>query len=117
MIDGFLTCPVKVRYDAGDLPVDVKICFTAVVREALSNIAKHSSATEARVTVMEHPSFYQLVVSDNGIGKKSGGQVGIGLQSMADRVDALRGVFRAESDKGFNIFISIPKVSEKGVVL
>jgi len=117
MIDGFLACPVKLRYDAGDLPVDVKICFTAVVREALSNIAKHSSATEARVTVMEHPSFYQLVVSDNGIGKKSGGQVGIGLQSMADRVDALRGVFRAESDKGFKIFISIPKVSEKGVVL
>jgi len=138
MIDGFMFCPVKLRYDAGDLPVDVKLCFAAIVREALNNIAKHSNATEAGITLMEHPSFYQLVMSDNGSarsgrsvrnsgmvrqpsnGSRSGfgggtgssgtGSSGIGLQNMSERVEALNGVFRIDQTKDFRIFISVPKV-------
>ena len=33
---------------------------------------------------------------------------GIGLYNMADRVDALGGVFRVEYDKGFKILKSVP---------
>jgi len=72
MIDGFVFCPVKLRYDAGELPAEVKLCFVAIVREALSNIAKHSNASSATVTLMEHPSFYQLVIADNGTAKATG---------------------------------------------
>ena len=131
MIDGFVFCPVRLRYDAGELPTEVKLCFVAIVREALSNIAKHSNASNAWVTLMEHPSFYQLIVSDNGgaesrargkapdrssLNRGSGdsGVVirsanGIGLQSIADRVDELGGIFRTEQSKGFTVFISVPK--------
>ena len=110
MVDGFVFCPVKLRYDAGDLPAEVKYCFAAIVREALSNIARHSGATEAAVNLIEHPSFYQLVVSDNGRVKSDAKLTGgIGLQNMADRVEALGGVFRTEYSKGFRVFISVPK--------
>jgi len=135
MIDGFVFCPVKLRYDAGELPAEVKLCFIAIVREALSNIAKHSNASSASVTLMEHPSFYQLVISDKGatIGKRASGDgiggansaldrsgeggivrsaKGIGLQSIADRVDELGGVFRTEQNKGFTVFISVPKTTK-----
>jgi len=135
MIDGFVFCSVNLRYDAGELPTDVKLCFIAIVREALSNIAKHSNATSAWVTLMEHPSFYQLIVADNGAaaggrsssdalnrsrlvgGSGDSGIVvrsanGIGLQSIADRVDELGGVFRTEQSKGFTVFISVPKTSK-----
>jgi len=108
--DGFEFCPVSLRYDADELPADVKYCFAAVVREALSNIAKHSSATEASVTVTEHPAFYQLLVTDNGSTKSISENAGIGLQNMSDRVAALGGVFRVDMSKGFRIFISVPKV-------
>jgi len=121
MLNGFVFCPVKLRYDAGDLPVNVKLCFAAIVREALSNIAKHSNATGAGITLTEHPSFFQMVIYDNGTSKivnssatgSSGNTGGIGLQNMADRVDALGGIFKTEQDKGFKVFISVPKEIRK----
>ena len=109
MADGFKFCAVKIRYDAGMLPVELRICFAAIAREALSNIAKHSNATEAVITVTEHPAFCQMIVWDNGTIKPDGIAKGIGLQSMEDRVIALDGVFRAEFSNGFRVFISIPK--------
>ena len=128
MAEEFSFCPVRLRYDAGELPVDIRYCFVAIVREALSNIARHSDAGEASVTVIEHPAICQLMISDNGTsgarldaggagrtGGASGagsarlGAAGIGLQNMADRVQTLGGVFRAEQNKGFRIFVSVPK--------
>ncbi|MCL1819303.1 MAG: sensor histidine kinase [Oscillospiraceae bacterium] len=109
MIDKFTFCPVKLNYNADDLPVEIKICFASIVREALSNIAKHSNAAEAAVTVTEHPAFFQLVITDNGTVRASKADRGIGLQNMTDRIDALGGIFRVESGKGFRIFISVPK--------
>jgi len=108
MAGGFEFCPVRLRYDADDLPAEVKYCFIAIVREALSNIARHSSATEAAVTVTEHPAFCQLLISDNGTVCADASAKGIGLQNMADRVDALGGVFKVDHGNGFRIFISIP---------
>ena len=113
--DDFRFCPVKLRYDAGELPVGIRYCFAAIAREAFNNIARHSNASEASITVIEHPAFCQLVISDNGTVKASESERGIGIQNMADRVDALGGVFRAEHDKGFRIFISVPKGITGGV--
>ena len=116
MIDNFAFCPVKLRYDAGELPPVLNYCFTAIVREALSNIAKHSNATESTITVMEHPSFYQLVISDNGATNDKQTERGIGLINMEDRVTALDGIFRIEQSKGFKIFITIPTVWQQVAV-
>ena len=120
MIDGFMFCPVKLRYDTGDMPAKIKLCFAAIVREALSNIAKHSNATEAVITLMEHPSFYQLTISDNGSGSETTGKrerkaqesrrdTGIGIQNMEERIAALGGVFRTAQASGFKVFITVPK--------
>lgn len=107
---GFAFCPVTLRYDAGELPAGIKYCFDAVVREALSNIARHSNATEASVAVTEHPAFCKLVIADNGsAGPPRRAAAGIGLQNMSDRVEALDGIFRAGYDRGFRIFITVPK--------
>lgn len=109
LVNGFNFCPVRLRYNAGTLPVEVRLCFSSIVRESLSNIARHSNATEAAVTVTEHPAFYQLLILDNGTVKASISVNGIGLQNMTDRVDTLGGIFHTERNKGFKIFISIPK--------
>jgi signal transduction histidine kinase len=109
LIDEFKFCPVKLNFDAGKLPKELKYCFIAIVREALSNITKHSNATAASVTVLEHPALYQLIIEDNGSAQVNEDQNGIGLLNMKERVDSFRGVFRINKDKGFKIFISIPK--------
>lgn len=115
LTEAFAFCPVKLRYDAGELPKELKYCFIAVTREALSNIAKHSDATQAEVTVLEHPALVQLMVRDNGTRPGVRDGAGIGLENMRDRVEAFHGVFRAEyAGDGFRIFISIPKEGKKG---
>ncbi len=109
LLEEFNFCPVKLIYESGEIPVKLKYCMIAIVKEALSNIAKHSNATEAFVMVLEHPALYQLVIKDNGTLQKQSDGNGIGLQNMKDRIEGFHGILRTEQNHGFKIFISIPK--------
>ena len=109
LIEGFRFCPVQLHYDAEAIPKALQLSFVAIVKEALSNIARHSGATEARISVLEHPAFYQLVIADNGHGGGRPDSGGFGLSNMRERVEAFHGIFRLSRDEGFQIFISVPK--------
>lgn len=87
----------------------LKLAFIAITKEALSNIIKHSDATVVHILLREHPAFYQLIIKDNGIVKTFSQDNGMGLINMADRVQAFNGNINFINEKGFEIFISIPK--------
>jgi PAS domain S-box-containing protein len=65
--------------------------LTATLREALSNVAKHASATSVTIHVTIESSDLVLVVADNGrgIGEPTG--FGSGLTNMDERAAALGG--------------------------
>ena len=126
LLDNYTYCPVKLEYQVDSNPEkDIKYCFIAVIKEALSNIMKHSDATSAVVSIRGHPALYQVVIMDNGITcrakwnkreKDLGDRItiqnsgnGIGLKNMADRVNVLGGNVNISCQNGFRIFISIPK--------
>jgi len=110
LIRAFTFCPVHFEYDVNSsLDAELKYCFIAVAKEALNNISKHSNATSASIAVREHPAFIQLVIQDNGTVRRGGNEGGIGLKSISDRVAALNGNINIGSDKGFRIFISVPR--------
>ena len=112
LIKQFTFCPVTFAYDMPKHPPKaIKYCFIAVVKEALSNVIRHSSGNQVKITLRDHPGFYQLVFSDNGKVKEMGR--GIGLENMADRVKALKGNINIGMTEGFQIFISIPKDFEE----
>lgn len=107
---------VKVEYDMSDnVPRSVKYCFIAIVKEAMSNIVKHSDADRVGVLVREHPGFYQMIIEDNGTVKSlknsKGNTGGIGLKNMTDRVSGLSGTISISDEKGFKIMISLPKTA------
>ncbi len=117
LLGAFRFCPVRLHYEAAEvLPASIQYCFIAIVREALSNIAKHSDATEASVQVVEHPALYQLIIRDNGSKQNKPDQTGIGLQNMKERVEALNGIFRTSQNGGFTVFLSIPKERKEAFV-
>ncbi len=93
------------------IPRNVKYAFIAIIKEALSNIVKHSNASEIHIVIREHPSIYQLIVDDNGanIGSIDKKHSGIGLENMQERIHALHGSFSYQTEHGFRIFISVPK--------
>lgn len=108
LAEEFQFCLVTVRYKAGILPADISYCMIAIVKEGLSNIARHSNADWAEISVVEHPAMCQLVIRDNGTqaGPASGG--GIGLQNIQERAEAFGGNFRVDREMGFRLFVSIP---------
>ena len=90
---------------------ELKYCFVAVIKEALTNTVKHSNATKAQIVVREHPALYQLLIEDNGTlsASEKYDKTGIGLDNMRERVSAFNGNMLISREQGFKIFISIPK--------
>lgn len=115
LCDQFTFCPITLHCEVSKfIPKEIKYCFITITKEALNNIIKHSNATHVDVTIKEHPGFYQLLIEDNGknkIGSNPDDLVGngIGLNNMQERVSKLNGILHIQTDKGFRIFISIPK--------
>lgn len=106
----FAFCPIVLEYDMGyNVPRDIKYSFITIVKEGLHNISKHSNASSGRILVREHPGLYQLIIEDNGTVSKKPEASGLGLINMQDRVSALYGNIQIRTDKGFCIFITIPK--------
>lgn len=107
---------IELEVLAEHAPANVANCFAAILREALSNTIRHARAQNVTVRCMEHPSFYQLIVTDDGEGKiRAGGRgvaEGMGLGSMRERVEALGGTFTAgprAGAPGWRVFATVPK--------
>ncbi len=114
LANSFTFCKLDFQYHLDTDPEQkLKYAFLAIVKEGLSNIIRHSNATEARVSLLEHPAFYQLIISDNGAVTSYDPENGIGLQNIRDRVDSFHGVMNITVKNGFRIFITIPKKEAK----
>ena len=107
---------VELEVLAEHAPANVVNCFAAVLREALSNAMRHAHAKTITVRCMEHPSFYQLIVTDDGVNatpaSSSNVAEGMGLASMRERVEALGGTFTAgprAGAGGWRVFATVPK--------
>lgn len=101
---------VHFEYDVQDeLPRELKYCMIAIVKEASSNIIKHSNADMVDIVLREHPAFYQLMIHDNGKSAAKSDGMGIGLENMQQRVEAFAGRLEINREAGFKIFIHIPK--------
>ncbi len=111
LVTAFTFCTIHLDYDLSDnVDIKLKYCLIAIVREALSNIIKHSCATQVNVALYEHPALYQLIIHDDGSVSSYNPDNGIGLTNIADRVQTFNGIMRINIENGFKIFISIPKV-------
>ena len=97
-------------------PAAVARCVVAVVREALTNAARHGKARSARVAVTDYPAFWQVTVDNDGVvpvedepAVDGRGSAGLGLRSMTERVEALGGRVRITPRPRFTVFATIPK--------
>jgi len=110
LVDQFNFCELNFDYDMkGNPDKKLKYAFISIVKEALSNIMKHSNASRAYITFREHPALYQLIISDNGTVKNYDTENGIGLKNITNRVDSFHGNMNVSIKNGFELFISIPK--------
>jgi signal transduction histidine kinase len=93
----------RVRKVPGPIPKAVALCLYRVSQEALRNIAKHSGAAGACVTLAGKGDRIMLTVEDQGRGFDPSvieGKRGLGLISMKERVTAAGGFLTIEARPG-----------------
>ncbi|MGX8852238.1 sensor histidine kinase [Amedibacillus sp. YH-ame10] len=109
IIGDFTFCEIHLEYDIVHPFKQVVIYhILAILKESLNNIMKHSNADKVQIVVREQPTFYQIIVHDNGVVKGIKNS-GIGLQNIRDRIDNLQGYFNVTTTQGFKVFITLPK--------
>ena len=92
--------PVESRIDVPtQLPPHVETAVYFVVAEALTNVAKHSGAAAASVTVSASGSQVEVSVEDDGVGGAHPAK-GLGLAGLRQRLAAVDGTLEITSPEG-----------------
>ncbi|MGA7669408.1 MAG: sensor domain-containing protein [Nitrolancea sp.] len=92
--------PVEVDVNLSDrLPAPVETTAYFVIAEALTNVARHTQATEAQVVVNREGDQLLIDVIDNGAGGADAAN-GSGLSGLRDRLAAIDGTLEIVSPIG-----------------
>jgi two-component system, NarL family, sensor histidine kinase DesK len=93
------------------------------LKEAITNIVKHSQATECRIEIIPAATELAVRVSDNGMGmtvhsgkgSKPGAYAGNGLLGMKERLEFVNGGLDIESDhgQGTTIIMRVPDTASQ----
>lgn len=92
--------------DEGPLPQAVEETLALALREAVTNVVRHSGASSCTARLERRPGEIVLLVSDDGRG--AGAREGAGLRGMRDRVEAFGGSVELTSDRGVQLRITMP---------
>ena len=105
---------ITVNYRAesvpSNVPNNVALCLYRVAQESLRNLAKHAAVSEASMELIGAGSKLVLRVSDQGVGFDSESPhatPGIGLASIAERVNLVRGKLTIDSAPGCGTTIEV----------
>jgi signal transduction histidine kinase len=114
----FQGLPIAVEADdLPPLPAAVEVAAFRIVMEALTNVARHSGATRAQVSLRLSDDCLAIGIADNGI---PGGKwvPGIGLTSMRERASELGGtVAFGETPAGSTVTAELPLGTSDGLPL
>jgi signal transduction histidine kinase len=104
---------LDVRWRADSVP-----CFpeksighlVAILRESLSNVARHAHAHSVEVELHHHNSRLNLTISDDGRGLPANVSRGYGMRDMIDRARLLGGkaTFASSQQGGTIVMLDIP---------
>lgn len=100
---------LEVRSEMPPLSPSLGKALGLTIREATTNIVRHSQADAARISIgLEEDGRLQLVVADNGVGAPADGHEGTGLSGLRKRVADLGGETVIEQRDGMQIRVRLP---------
>lgn len=96
-----------------ELPKDISLCLYRVLQEALQNAIKHSGVRHFEVELGGASDGIHLTLRDEGIGfdpEAVRNKLGLGLVSMQERINLVKGTFSIESgpNGGTTIHARVP---------
>lgn len=106
--------------DVSDIPPLSQNILSMCLREAVTNVVKHSKAKNCSITILTSTESLHLVVKDDGIGLKNKGSDGNGLKGMEERLTLIDGVLTLSTQKGTHLEMKIPiiqKLKKEGAAI
>lgn len=110
VIKDFSFCTVSFKFtgDFGRLPANKLEIIGTNIKEALTNAAKHSKATEVNIAIDINEQYTRLYIKDNGAGSIKIKE-GLGLSGMRERIQNAGGTLSVSGNNGFMIVCIIPE--------
>lgn len=110
IIEDFRFCPVKFKFtgDFGRLSANKLEIIATNIKEALTNAAKYSKASEVSIAIDINQKYMRLYIKDNGVGSTKIKE-GLGLSGMRERVQNIGGTLAVSGENGFMIVCIIPE--------
>lgn len=94
---------------SADLPSDVRMALYRIAQEALNNVAKHSEAGRARISLSQTDEAVRLVIRDDGAGfappEAAAGQHGLAI--MRERAESFGGTLTIRSAPGRGTTVTV----------
>jgi len=98
------------------IPFEFETCLYRIAQESMTNIVRHSNATEVKVKFTQKDMKLFLAIEDNGMGfdmssrSEEIGYAHIGLRGMRERAQLLGGSLdiNSEPDEGTSIRVTLP---------
>jgi two-component system sensor histidine kinase DesK len=91
---------------AANLTAPEEIALSLALREAITNIVRHSRATTCHLRFITEENRRRLIVEDNG--QHAISREGNGLRGMRERIESLGGHLFLERDNGTRLLIELP---------
>lgn len=108
-LEGAGSAKIVVELDSVHAAQVTQLLVYQVIREALSNAARHAKATKIEVRLWQDDGLVRMMVKDDGIGfdhRVVDGNHHFGLQLIAERVEAARGTVVIDSRLGGGTVVS-----------
>ncbi|MEG0259693.1 MAG: sensor histidine kinase [Lysinibacillus sp.] len=97
--------------DTLHVPPLIENVLSMCLKEAVTNIVKHSGATKCEIAFHQNFKEIYLIVRDDGQGisnNKHALKSGNGLKGMQERLEFINGSFKLESQEGTTLTVTIP---------
>ena len=90
---------VEVAVPGGRFPPAIEAAAYFVCAESLTNVAKHASASQARIRIADEHGRLTVEIADDGVGGADPSRSS-GLRGLGDRIEALGGSLAVDSPPG-----------------
>ncbi|MFD2638119.1 sensor histidine kinase [Piscibacillus salipiscarius] len=95
-------------------PALVEDVLSMCLKEAVTNVVKHSEASHCLIDINESPNEVKMLIQDDGVGiDQSKQSKGHGLRGISERLEFVNGKFNLKTNSGTRIEIQIPNVTQQ----
>jgi two-component system, NarL family, sensor histidine kinase DesK len=102
----------RIRHEVGPLAAPEDAVLAWAVREAVTNMVRHSAARHGSITTLRRGSVAELEVTDDGLPPASSGSPGSGLRGLRERLERAGGQLEAGPlvSGGYRLVATIPVI-------